>query len=108
MWVAAIGWSHTPGVRARVCTARLDTRTSQPCVTYDVPGTCAVLLYLGSAASMHVIHILSAILHGCELIHDARCLTRITASATGIRTRVARVRAEYPNQLDYGGVENTP
>ena len=24
-------------------------------------------------------------------------------SATGTRTRVARVRAEYPNQLDYGG-----
>ena len=29
-------------------------------------------------------------------------------SATGTRTRVARVRAEYPNQLDYGGVESTP
>ena len=26
-------------------------------------------------------------------------------SATGTRTRVARVRAEYPNQLDYGGLE---
>ena len=26
-------------------------------------------------------------------------------SATGTRTRVARVRAEYPNQLDYGGIE---
>ena len=24
-------------------------------------------------------------------------------SATGTRTRVAQVRAEYPNQLDYGG-----
>ena len=24
-------------------------------------------------------------------------------SATGTRTRAARVRAEYPNQLDYGG-----
>ena len=24
-------------------------------------------------------------------------------SATGTRTQVARVRAEYPNQLDYGG-----
>ena len=34
--------------------------------------------------------------------------TRI--SATGTRTRVARVRAEYPNQLDYSGLmihENT-
>ena len=27
-------------------------------------------------------------------------------SATGTRTRVARVRAEYPNQLDYSGVAN--
>ena len=27
-------------------------------------------------------------------------------SATGIRTRVARVRAEYPNQLDYSGSEH--
>ena len=26
-------------------------------------------------------------------------------SATGTRTRVARVRAEYPNQLDYSGCE---
>ena len=26
-------------------------------------------------------------------------------SATGTPTRVARVRAEYPNQLDYSGVE---
>ena len=25
-------------------------------------------------------------------------------SAAGTRTRVARVRAEYPNQLDYSGV----
>ena len=28
-----------------------------------------------------------------------------TYSATGTRTRVARVRAEYPNQLDYSGFE---
>ena len=27
------------------------------------------------------------------------------ASATGTRARVARVRAEYPNQLDYSGAE---
>ena len=27
----------------------------------------------------------------------------IQNSATGTRTRVARVRAEYPNQLDYSG-----
>ena len=26
-------------------------------------------------------------------------------SATGTRTRVARVRAEYPNQLDYSGAD---
>ena len=25
-------------------------------------------------------------------------------SATGTRTRVARVRAEYPDQLDYSGI----
>ena len=28
----------------------------------------------------------------------------IKVSATGTRTQVARVRAEYPNQLDYSGV----
>ena len=28
------------------------------------------------------------------------------SSATGTRTRVARVRAEYPNQLDYSGFDN--
>ena len=30
-------------------------------------------------------------------------LVQFRNSATGTRTRVARVRAEYPNQLDYGG-----
>jgi hypothetical protein len=29
-------------------------------------------------------------------------------SATGTRTRVARVRAEYPNQLDYSGECQAP
>ena len=29
--------------------------------------------------------------------------TSMGHSATGTRTRVARVRAEYPNQLDYSG-----
>ena len=29
-------------------------------------------------------------------------------SATGSRTRVARVRAEYPNQLDYSGFHEAP
>ena len=29
-----------------------------------------------------------------------------TNSATGIRIQVARVRAEYPNQLDYGGSDD--
>ena len=28
---------------------------------------------------------------------------QIKHSATGTQTRVARVRAEYPNQLDYSG-----
>ena len=32
-----------------------------------------------------------------------RVLPYVKPSATGTRTRVARVRAEYPNQLDYGG-----
>ena len=31
------------------------------------------------------------------------CLQLGKGSATGTRTRVARVRAEYPNQLDYSG-----
>ena len=31
-------------------------------------------------------------------------LTSLAYSATGTRTRVARVRAEYPNQLDYSGL----
>ena len=34
-----------------------------------------------------------------------RCCTQaMIDSATGTRTRVARVRAEYPNQLDYSGI----
>ena len=33
----------------------------------------------------------------------SQCARR-SYSATGTRTRVARVRAEYPNQLDYSGV----
>ena len=35
--------------------------------------------------------------------HDIDVTSRWENSATGTRTRVARVRAEYPNQLDYGG-----
>ena len=35
-------------------------------------------------------------------------LRRRANSATGTRTRVARVRAEYPNQLDYSGVRIKP
>ena len=31
-------------------------------------------------------------------------MTGAENSATGTRTRVARVRAEYPNQLDYSGL----
>ena len=34
--------------------------------------------------------------------------TPTLCSATGTRTRVARVRAEYPSQLDYGGVDWPP
>ena len=32
-----------------------------------------------------------------------RFVAMVQNSATGTRTRVARVRAEYPNQLDYSG-----
>ena len=38
--------------------------------------------------------------HGMFNIH----LGMSGSSATGTRTRVARVRAEYPNQLDYSGL----
>ena len=34
---------------------------------------------------------------------DDEKLHTLKSSATGTRTRVARVRAEYPNQLDYSG-----
>ncbi len=37
-------------------------------------------------------------LHQCNMSQH-----RKKHSATGTRTRVARVRAEYPNQLDYSG-----
>ena len=38
-----------------------------------------------------------------RVIH--KCVTKVSAkhSATGTRTRVFRVRAEHPHQLDYGG-----
>ena len=36
---------------------------------------------------------------------DCVCHCSKSNSATGTRTRVARVRAEYPNQLDYSGAE---
>ena len=36
---------------------------------------------------------------------NARRLPRQENSATGTRTQVARVRAEYPNQLDYSGAQ---
>ena len=39
---------------------------------------------------------------------DAHTLGQISkVSATGTRTRVARVRAEYPNQLDYSGIDTS-
>ena len=40
--------------------------------------------------------------------HRQVCLSLgLRNSATGTRTRVARVRAEYPNQLDYSGFWQT-
>ena len=42
----------------------------------------------------------------CEVILGRTVKRRsLKDSATGTRTRVARVRAEYPNQLDYSGAE---
>ena len=37
--------------------------------------------------------------------HSENMHVSVENSATGTRTRVARVRAEYPNQLDYSGSE---
>ena len=39
------------------------------------------------------------ILHVCRKYYQSIVIN----SATGTRTRVTRVRAEYPNQQDYGG-----
>ena len=55
---------------------------------------------------------------GASAEHAGHCLSRASPemaswpigpepnSATGTQTRVARVRAEYPDQLDYSGVED--
>ena len=41
----------------------------------------------------------------CYFVAKASPCNRLrNNSATGTRTRVARVRAEYPNQLDYSGL----
>jgi hypothetical protein len=37
------------------------------------------------------------------VLADDEKLHTLKSSATGTRTRVARVRAEHPNQLDYSG-----
>ena len=39
--------------------------------------------------------------HPCQLHQKLK--KQASNSATGTRTRVARVRAEYPDQLDYSG-----
>ena len=41
--------------------------------------------------------------HDRDLAAKANALTTNTYSTTGTRTRVARVKAEYPSQLDYSG-----
>ena len=41
--------------------------------------------------------------HGTEDAYDAYGIKSEANSATGTRTRVARVRAEYPSKLDYSG-----
>ena len=43
---------------------------------------------------------------GSEQGSNRRPNKQQTNSATGTRTRVARVRAEYPNQLDYSGAQD--
>ena len=43
---------------------------------------------------------------GCDTTTQCALLD-VPPSATGTRTRVARVRAEYPNQLDYSGNERS-
>ena len=43
-------------------------------------------------------------LEGQNCYLDPSATETRTSSATGTRTRVARVRAEYPNQLDYSGL----
>ena len=42
-----------------------------------------------------------------RLTHATVCLCISAASRTGTRARVARVRAEYPSQLDYSGFWKT-
>ena len=49
------------------------------------------------------VHLPFSILRGTLCAPSVRLLCPSAASATGTRTRVARVRAEYPGQLDYSG-----
>ena len=64
-------------------------------------------------AIMHTCGLRTIILHGVYACNTLRRKKKVCGapracllhSATGTRTRVARVRAEYPNQLDYGGIE---
>ena len=43
------------------------------------------------------------LLSGADNLRHRLLSEGLTTSATGTRTRVARLRAEYPNQLDYSG-----
>ena len=47
----------------------------------------------------------SILRHNIYTIVFANFVLQVNKFATGTRTRVARVRAEYPNQLDYSGVD---
>jgi len=88
---------------------------SRSCVSFRL-SPCASLSEIGLVTSLSTCSCLSRTicLGICMCLLQCCCCTRSHAtsatpayhninSATGTRTRVARVRAEYPNQLDYSG-----
>ena len=64
---------------------------------------------MGSNPTADKFHVKSLLSSGRHATHDLYEWSYVHVhrwtqnSATGTRTRVARVRAEYPNQLDYSG-----
>ena len=65
---------------------------------------------MGSKPTADKFHVKSLLSSGRNATHDLYELLyfqvrrRTKNSATGTQTRVARVRAGYPNQLDYSGI----